>query len=94
MAKADLKKVEDWRGQMGQSVARCFALAGVSQKEGAALIGREAAQVSRWIAGTERPQFDALFAVDVLRQPLILALAELAGQGVEIETQIRIRRSA
>jgi hypothetical protein len=94
MAKADLKNLEMWRTAMGRSVARCFELAGKTQKEGAALVERDAAQVARWIAGTERPQFDALFAVDELRQPLIVALAELAGAGVELETVIRVRRSA
>lgn len=93
MAKADLKNLEDrWREQVGRAVQRCFLLAGRSQKEAAALIGRDAAQVQRWIAGTERPQFDAIFAVDELRQALVIALAELAGAGVEVETVVRISR--
>lgn len=92
MAKADLKNLETWKASLGTAVQRCFDLAGVSQKEGAALVARDPAQVQRWIAGSERPQFDALFAVDRLRQPIVIALAEIAGQGVELETVIRVKR--
>jgi hypothetical protein len=42
----------------------------------------------------KRPQMDAIFAVETLRQPLVVALSEIAGAGVEIETIVRIRRSA
>jgi len=30
--------------------------------------------------------------VPALRQPLVIALAELAGEGVEVITEIRVRR--
>lgn len=91
MAKA-LKKVElPWRERVGRALQRAFALAGLSQKEVSGLLShRDQAQVNRWIAGTERPQFDALFAVPELRQPLVIALAELAGEGVEVITEIRV----
>jgi DNA-binding transcriptional regulator YiaG len=96
MAKADLKKVDaaDFRKRIGLGLVRMRQLAGLSQKETAALIDRDVAQLARWEAGTERPQFDALIAVEVLRLPLLLAFAERAGVGVEIETSIRIRRTA
>lgn len=94
MAKAVHKVETDWREQLGASVSRCFALAGLSQKEAAALIGRDTAQIARWVNGQERPQFDAIFAVAQLRQPLVVALAELGGAGVEVTTSITIRRSA
>lgn len=91
---ADLNKVEaDWKVQIGHAIQRCFSLAGLTQKEGAAKVGRDQAQVARWISGAERPQLDLLFAVEDLRQPLVLALAELAGN-VEVQTVITIRRSA
>jgi len=94
MAKA-LKKVEaPWREQIGRAISRCCALAGVSQKEAAALLDRDQAQIARWIAGTERPQMDAVFAVPVLRVALVLALAELAGDGVDVQTVITVRRIA
>lgn len=94
MAKALNKNETAWRAQIGQAVQRCFALAGVTQKEAAALLERDAAQIARWISAVERAQIDAIFAVERLRQPLVQAFAELAGDGVEVETTIRIRRSA
>ena len=97
MAKADLTNREnaDFRAQIGQAVQRSFSLAGWSIKEASARIGKEPAQVSRWIAGTERPQFDALFAVEELRWPLVQCLARLDEQN-EVITEIRRiqRRSA
>lgn len=92
MAKADLKNLEVWRESIGKAVERCFALAGVSDKEGAALIGRDQGQIGRWIKGTERPQLDAIFAVEKLRQPFAQALAEMSG--AEVEVTVRMRRSA
>lgn len=99
MAKADLMKVEnrDFREVIGRSIQRALSLAGWSQKEAAGKIGREPAQIARWIAGTERPQFDALFAVEELRQPLVIALAQaIDDSGVVVTTQInfRTKRSA
>lgn len=95
MAKA-LNKVEerDWKADMGKVIARCFELAGLTDKEAGALMDRDKAQISRWIAGTERPQFDAIFAVPQLRAPLVLALAEQTPDTVEAVTELRIRRFA
>lgn len=89
MAKADLKNLETGRAQIGRAVLRCFALAGVSQKEGAALLNRDAGQVQRWIVGSERVQLDAVFAVEQLRQPFVQALGELAGADVRVVITIR-----
>ena len=93
MVKADLRKAETdrWRCAVGLAVERVVSLCGWSLKEFAAAVGRDERQVARWITGRERPQFDALFAVEQLRQPTIQALAELAGDGVEIETVVRLR---
>ena len=91
MAKADLKNLEaDFKAQIGRAIQRAFSLAGLTQKEAAAALGRDVAQVSRWIAGTERPQMDALFAVEALRWPLIQCLAQLDEQN-EVVTAIRRR---
>lgn len=92
MAKA-LNNVE-MRAQIGRAIQRCFALAGLSQKEAAALMERDTAQVARWISGDERPQVDVLFSVPQLREAFVLALAEIAGEGIEVQTVVTIRRSA
>lgn len=94
MAKADLKKVDlAWREQIGAAIARAIALAGLTRKEAAAALAKDEATVARWVAGIERPMFDALWAVPVLRTPLIQALAEMA-EGVVVETVVRMRRRA
>lgn len=100
MAKADLKKLEV---ALKQAIGRCVSQArkslGWSQKELADAIERvtgeprDVAQLSRWEAGTERPLFDVLWAVEPLRGPLVISLATLSNQ-IEIDTVIRIRRSA
>lgn len=84
MAKAHLKKLEmeQFRQQIGKAIGRAIAAAGLSQKEVAGRIDCDAAQLARWIAATERPQFDRLFSVDVMRQPLCCELARLAGAHV------------
>jgi predicted XRE-type DNA-binding protein len=94
MAKA-LNKVEmPWRQRIGRAIERCIELAGLSQKEAAALLDRDQAQVARWISADERPQLDVIFSVDQLRRTLVIALAELDGDGVEVQTLITIRRIA
>lgn len=93
MAKADLRKPEtqEWRAAIGRAIERTRTLAQQSLKEFADTIGRDERQVARWIAGTERPQFDAIFAVKAFRGPIVVALAEISDE-IEIETTVRIRR--
>lgn len=84
----------EWRAHLGHAVLRARQLAGLSLKEFADAITRDERQVARWEKGIERPQFDAIFAVEPLRQPMVIALCELAGAAVEIETVVRIRKIA
>ena len=95
MVKADLPKAEiaDWRAEIGRCVERARVLSGLTLKEFAGVVGRDVRQVGRWMNGEERAQLDAIFAVKELRGPLVIALAELS-QVVDVETVIRIRRSA
>lgn len=95
MLKADLRKAEtgDFRAQIGSVLVRARSLAGWSLKELAGKVDRDPRQVARWESGEERAQLDVLFSVQELQQPLVIALAELAG-GVEVETTVRIRRTA
>lgn len=51
---------------------------------------KDAKQIGRWIRGEERTQVDTVFAVVVLQQPLLVALARWAGMTVDIT----IRRTA
>jgi ribosome-binding protein aMBF1 (putative translation factor) len=97
MAKADLRKAETpdaWKTDIGLAIERVQKRSGWSLKEFADKVGRNERQVKRWMTADERPQFDALFAVAALRHLMVLALAELAGEGVEVTTEIRMRRIA
>jgi hypothetical protein len=93
MARADLRKAESdaaWLA-IGQAMDRARQACQLTVKEFAGLVDRDPRQVARWFDGTERPQVDAVFAVTMLRQALLVALAAAAGPGVEIETVVRIR---
>jgi hypothetical protein len=94
MAKANLRKpeIDAWRARVGGAIKRAMGLREWNLDELANAVERDSRQVARWIDGIERPQFDALFAVESFRQPMVIALAELAGTGVEIETVVRITR--
>lgn len=96
MAKAvlpEVKKIdpEYWKAQIGAVIRRLRGE--MSQKEFADLINRDVAQVSRWEKGEDRPQFDAIFAVEDLQAPLVLELAKLS-KTIGVETTLTIRRSA
>jgi DNA-binding transcriptional regulator YiaG len=96
MAKAEtLRKPEVacWREPVGQAIARVQARSGLSLKEFAAAVNRDERQVSRWFTGLEHPQLAAIFTVPALRHLLLVALAELLGDDIEIVTQISIRKA-
>lgn len=96
MAKADLRKpeTEASRRLVGRALLRACQLRGWNLNEFADAVQRDPRQCARWFEGTERAQFDAIFAVESLRQPVVVAFAEIAGEGVEVETVVRVRRIA
>lgn len=64
-------------------------------KELAAKVGRDEAEVSRWLSGVRRPQFDLLFSIDEMQEPLVLALADVLAPGKFTKrTTLETRRSA
>lgn len=54
--------------------------------------GRNERLCARWESGEDRAPIEVLLAHDTLRPQLIIALAELSNDSVEIETTVRIRR--
>lgn len=96
MAKADLQNLDiDCRQAIGRALVRARGFLGWSQKEAAARADVDPATYAKWENGDERhrPQFDRLFAVEEMRQPLVVCLAALADD-VEVVTEIRFRRQA
>lgn len=91
MAKAVLPKPESAR-DAGRAILRAQQLRGWSLKEFAAAAVRGERQLARWMDGSEHPQLDTLFAIVSFRIPLIVALAEVAGAGVEVETLVRLKQ--
>ncbi len=97
LAKAPIRKADDadWKVAVGHVVERTRQMSGLSLKEFSAAIHRDERQVARWEDGTDRPQFDAIYAVPRLRAFAVVAFAELAnGVGVEVITEIRVRKTA
>jgi hypothetical protein len=95
MAKADLRKseIDPYHAQLGgclREVQHAFCL---TLQEFALELGKNESQVRRQMEGRERPQIEAVFAVQRFQGPLVIALAKLA-TGVEIDTVIHVRRTA
>jgi hypothetical protein len=96
MAKATVRTPDkSWRVAVGQAIQAAVKAAAFSNKEAAAQLGVDDAEFGKWLNGTSErhPQLDRLFAVDALRCHLVVALARIAGPGVEVVTEIRIREA-
>jgi transcriptional regulator with XRE-family HTH domain len=95
VAKANVNAVDVvWMRAIGAAITRAIELAGWSHKEAAAKVGVDPAELTRWKDGERRPQFDRLFRVEDLRQPLVTTLAALADGEVVTEIRFRRRRTA
>lgn len=94
MAKADLPKGEsaDALKELGACLDAARREVGWTVDRLSQELQRDSKQVARWMRGEERTQVDAVFAVEPLRKPFVIALAKLAE--CEIETVVRIVRTA
>lgn len=78
---------------VGRAIQRAVSLAGLTNKEAAALVGVNDSQFGKWISGNEPPQVHRVFAVACLRQPLVLALAECCeSDGISVKTVVTLER--
>lgn len=96
MAKCSLRKPEtdEWRRRVGAAVDGIRQAAGLNLQQFAGQLSRDERQVARWISGEEHAQVAAIFAVPAFRQPLVVAFAQLAGDGVQVRTTITVERIA
>ena len=92
-AKADLTNRENGRKRAGSCVSRALAIAGLSIKEGAAILDIDPAQLSRWISGAESVQVHRILDCRQLHGPFVIAFASEA-EGVSVDTVITVRRPA
>ena len=81
----------DRKKLVGRDVERSLALLGVSQKDAAFRMGySDQGTVSRWCAGTERPHFDKLEAIEGFDEAWLRAKAERSAR-VKVRTVIEIQ---
>ena len=94
-AKAAIRKPDTgaYYASLGGCIEEVRRVSGLTLKEFSVAIGKDERQLSRQIAGSDRPQLEAIFAVERFRGPLVIALARLAAD-VDIVTEIRVRKSA
>lgn len=80
LAKATVRIPDiDWLARLAKVIACAVGSAGWSVKEAAAHIGVDPTEFGRWLSGERRPQWDKLFAVSELREPLLFGLARAIG---------------
>lgn len=97
-AKATLKGIrkadtDGYYESLGACIDEVRGVFRLTLKEFAGEIGKDERQLQRQIEGKERPQLEAVFAIERFRGPLVIALARLAAD-VDVVTEIRVRRSA
>lgn len=97
MAKATLPKGENvnFLAELGGCLDAARRDVGWTVDQLAGELQRDSKQVARWIRGEERTQVDVVFAVEPLRSPFVIALAQLTAKddsGVQVVTQISIRQ--
>lgn len=90
MAKASLRNAQTRKAEIGEAIRRAYGGLGWNVDEAARRVGVKANQFSAWLTGRERPQFDLLFNVPELCEPLVLELGRMTG--AEIETGLRFPR--
>ena len=94
MAKASVRKSDNPHAEMGAVVKAVRKASGLNLDEFAVEIKKDPRQVKRWEAAEDRPQIEAVYAVDAFKPLVLEAMARQNGQQVTVETVIRIKRIA
>lgn len=82
-----------YRARLGHAIHRARMRCDWNLQEFAREMGdRDERQMACWESGEKPAQFDVLFAHDAFRPQLIIALAELSSDSIEIETVVKVRR--
>jgi transcriptional regulator with XRE-family HTH domain len=91
-----LRKAEDSPSiyaQLGRVIRHVQDEARMNLDQFADALGKDKRQVARWMDGSERPQIEAVFAVEAFRSLLAVGFAREA-QSVDVVTVISVRRLA
>ena len=83
----------EWQ-PLASAMRRAIHLANLSDKEAAAEAGTTPQHLAMMLAGDKRPQSERFYASDVLRGPMLIALAEQTPGRFDVVTTITIRRTA
>lgn len=96
MLKADLRKADsaDALKEIGECLDFARRAAGWTLKELAGAVQRDERQVQRWMDGKENTNIAAVFAVERLRQPFVIALARLSDCFDEEPMTLKARKRA
>lgn len=86
---------DHFKAAIGRAIERALSAADITKQQAAAGMGYgdNQAPVSRWISGSETPQFAKLWTLgDRFRQELVIAMAAECSVGVEVRTVITLER--
>lgn len=92
-AKADLRLAENENPEwvkLGACMGEVKQFLGLSLEEFAFALKKDDRQIARQLLGKERPQIEAVLAVDRFQGPMVVALARIS-QGVDVDTVTHIR---
>ena len=92
MAKADIRsaEVDPHYARLGACMTEVMRFLGLSLEEFAFALQKDERQVSRQMQGRERPQLEAVLAVDRFQGPMVIALARISSG---VDTVIHVRRT-
>ncbi len=93
MAKPSVRKPDAPYAELGWCLGEVQRVFGLTLQQFAHELGKDERQVARQIQGIERPQVEAVFAVDRFRPALLIAMAQQSGHAIEIDTVVTIRRT-
>jgi hypothetical protein len=94
-AKAGIRSADTnaYYAELGACMKAVMRACDLSLEEFAYALKKDERYIARQLTGEDKPQIDAVFAVERFRAPLVIALAALSNE-IEVTTQLTYRKSA
>lgn len=89
---AEKSEIDPHYVKLGGCMADVMRFSGLSLEEFAYALKKDERQIARQLQGKERPQIEAVLAIDRFQGPMVIALARISA-GVEVDTVIHVRRT-